>query len=86
MLKEFTDFWRKCDLSRKPYMHPEDQEFLQKKEFKSIINGCLTTDDKSTKLHLSLLPAPYTGNLAQADRWCCNQSNASPSEQAKARA
>src|ERR1035437_9085736 len=67
MLKEFTDFWKKCDLRRKTYMHPDDEGLLQKKEFKPLIDGCLTTDGKSTKLHLSLLPAPYTGNLAQAD-------------------
>lgn len=77
MPNDLIDFWRRVDLSRAPYAHPDDLEALaskggkyadmESKDFGSFVAGSRFGDFKDNRFHLSLLPAPYGGDLAKAD-------------------
>jgi hypothetical protein len=67
--------WRSCSLSRAPYIFPGDEILLKEKYSKHI---CVVRDfqkyvehetfgtKKDKRLHLGLLPRPYSGSLAKA--------------------
>lgn len=71
------DFWRRCDLHSAPFAHPDDLPILQKKgaklidadavDFESFLAGSRFGDFDDNRLHLSLLPAPYSGDLRRAE-------------------
>ncbi len=78
MTNPLVKFWDKCDLKIGPYFHPEDEKELFKKNGAFLADGKIKTYKEyltrpefsqldSTKLHLSLLPVPYGGDLATAD-------------------
>ena len=72
MANALTGFWRKCELEVPPYLHPKDR--LESNRIQQGVN-CYADyvhafdenrlSDK--KLHLSLLPQPYQGNLENAE-------------------
>ncbi len=77
MLTEYVDFWRRCSLVAPPFAHPDDLPFLRQNgerfidresaNFESFIGGSRFGDFDDHRLHLSLLPVPYVGNLHDAD-------------------
>lgn len=66
MLDRYISFWRSLDLSGPTFIHNADREFLDQPKFKRLTKGneCRI---EGFDLHLTLLPAPYTGDLRQAD-------------------
>lgn len=74
---ELIDFWRRCELASAPFAHPEDLPILRQKDgrfidaepvsFDSFIAGPRFGDFDDHRLHLSLLPVPYGGNLSRAE-------------------
>src|SRR5689334_11555911 len=69
-------YWKECDLSKPPYIHPADEEKVGKeREFsdrRPLDHAKFIKSDRfglknDTTFHLSLLPVPYQGNLAEAD-------------------
>lgn len=76
MPTNLINFWRRCDLRRAPYAHPDDlQVFLDNEDYVDMENRDVQGFLKSSRfgnlednrLHLSLLPTPYWGNLKRAD-------------------
>ena len=73
---ELVKFWRRCELTAPPYAHPDDLPVLQRgngkhidyepKNFTTFITGLRSVDFNDHRLHLSLFPFPYCGNLASA--------------------
>ena len=71
------DFWRRCPLDAPPFAHPDDWPILRRdggrhvdekpKDFARFVAGSRFGDFSDSRLHLSLLPIPYGGNLASAD-------------------
>jgi len=74
---ELVRFWDRCDLAAPPYWHPDDHLVLRRgngrhiddepKTFDQYLVSPLFGDFEDHRLQLSLLPAPYLGNLANAD-------------------
>lgn len=69
-------FWKQLDVYKHPLIHPSDLAVMTAEErkellFKSRSFGRYLSQEemgvrKSSKLHVSLLPQPYSGNLATA--------------------
>lgn len=76
MRNELINFWRRCPLTKPPFVHPDDLPILRSKyrkfcdeetaNFQKFIGGSRFGDFDDHRLHLSLLPAPYVGDLGKA--------------------
>jgi hypothetical protein len=70
-------FWRRCDLTEPPFAHPDDWPVLRRyggryidaepKDFAEFVSSPRFGKFTDTRLHLSLLPIPYSGDLRRAD-------------------
>ncbi len=77
MPSDLIAFWRRCDLTRAPFAHPDDLPVLErdsgqyvhkeKLDFSTFVSSQWFGDFDDKRLHLSLLPAPYGGDLRNAD-------------------
>jgi hypothetical protein len=77
MPSDLVDFWRRCDLTQAPFAHPDDLPVLRRqegryideepKDFAGFVSSPRFGAFEDTRLHLSLLPIPYSGNLRTAD-------------------
>src|SRR5690242_4396136 len=77
MPNELINFWRQCELTSAPFAHPDDLPVLRQNggrlidaervNFDAFIAGRRFGDFKDHRLHLSLLPIPYEGDLARAE-------------------
>jgi hypothetical protein len=77
MPSDLINFWRRCNLTKPPFAHPDDLPFLRRyggryiddepKDFGAFISGSRFGDFTDKRFHLSLLPVPYGGNLRAAD-------------------
>jgi hypothetical protein len=67
MLNEYIDFWRQLDCDNGPFIHPADKPLLLSDRFKKVHGGHRDSDRQSKTLHLDLLPAPHTGDIARAE-------------------
>lgn len=80
MSENLFEFWQRCPLERPPFAHPDDRdklhEILSKENrwieddatcFDSYINHPRFGDPTDDRLHLSLLPIPYVGDLRSAE-------------------
>jgi hypothetical protein len=71
------NFWRRCNLAKPPFAHPDDWSVLRRyqgryideepKDFETFVSSPRFGDFTDKRLHLSLLPIPYGGNLRTAD-------------------
>jgi hypothetical protein len=73
--EEFIAFWQYCSLDEPFLCHPEDKPILQRRphfadaggiKFPEFIKSCRFRK-KEGKLHLSLIPIPYMGDIRRAD-------------------
>lgn len=70
----FIKGWRACSFSEPPYVFPGDKELLDKHpnrvskhlSFEDFVESDDFGPGAEKKLHLGLLPAPYSGNLDKA--------------------
>lgn len=77
MPTELVNFWRRCELTAPPLAHPDDLPVLRRgngkhidaepKDFTAFVVSSRFGDFNDHRLHLSLLPIPYGGNLGRAD-------------------
>jgi hypothetical protein len=77
MPNELIKFWQGCKLDAPPFVHPEDLSILRRKygrlidaesvNFDAFIAGPRFGDFNDHRLHLSLLPVPYEGDLNRAE-------------------
>jgi hypothetical protein len=76
MPNELIKFWQQCKLDKPPFAHPNDLPILGKNDgkfihiepmsFCSFIASPRFGDSEDKRLHLSLLPVPYLGDLDHA--------------------
>lgn len=76
MPNELVKFWKRCKFDKPPFAHPDDLPVLCQKEgrfietysrnFDTYIAGPRFGHSEDRRLHLSLRPVPYLGNLSQA--------------------
>jgi hypothetical protein len=76
MPNDLINFWRRCRLAAPPFAHPDDLSILRQKgakliddeptNFDTFIAGNRFGDFDDRRLHLSLLPVPYVGDLSRA--------------------
>lgn len=72
-IEALIEFWKKAPLDKHRYVHPDDQDQLKER---FIHEPIFTSDDyglalregrlQNSKLHLTLLPTPYLGDLRNA--------------------
>jgi len=77
MANSLVEFWRECPLDKPPYIHPEDLPILREKARWLDANDPLTFEHylqsnrfgspDDNRLHLSLFPVPYIGDLDTAE-------------------
>jgi hypothetical protein len=77
MPNPLVSFWRKFDVEKPPFVHPEDLPVLRQKDrwlkngdpvdFDTFIASTRFGDPEDIRLHLSLLPVPYVGDLVRAE-------------------
>ncbi len=77
MPSELIEFWQRFNPSSVPFAHPDDWLVLRKngeqyihrerQGFDDFVSSQQFGDFADTKLHLSLLPIPYGGNLRAAE-------------------
>jgi len=80
MPNELIKFWKDCKLDKPPFFHPKDKDLLwqekdkkhkfiniNSKNFEEYRKSSSFGDDEDKRLHLSLRPVPYLGNLAKAE-------------------
>jgi hypothetical protein len=77
MTNELVDFWRSCEWVSAPYVHPNDLPILQNADgrhtnfddlnFSTFLANLRFDHYQDRRLHLSLLPQPYCGDLSRAD-------------------
>jgi hypothetical protein len=71
------EFWQRCRLEGPPFAHPADWPALkgaggrhidaEPKDFRAFVASDRFGDFADSRLHLSLLPIPYGGNLRTAE-------------------
>jgi hypothetical protein len=77
MPQDLIGFWSHCRLTAPPFVHPDDDlPILGEKapwsretdptDFKSYVSGPRFGDAEDHRLHLSLFPMPYAGDLRNA--------------------
>ncbi|HTS50255.1 MAG TPA: hypothetical protein VMH05_20050 [Bryobacteraceae bacterium] len=79
---EIVSFWNRCQLTERPFAHPEDREALGKYggdlltldslDFAAFIGSKRFNREHDQHFHLSLVPVPYTGSIAKADIFVLN--------------
>lgn len=77
MPSELINFWQRCNSNSPPFAHPDDLPILRRhrgrfideepKDFEAFISSARFGDFRDRRLHLSLLPIPYGGNLLAAE-------------------
>ncbi len=77
MANTLIKFWQRCRLVEPPFAHPEDLPVLRQKggrfidvettNFDTFIAGPRFGAFDDHRLHLSLLPVPYAGDLSHAE-------------------
>jgi hypothetical protein len=77
MPHDLINFWCGCKLAAPPFAHPDDLSILRQKDgrlidaervdFDAFIAGPRFGDFDDHRLHLSLLPVPYEGDLSHAE-------------------
>jgi hypothetical protein len=77
MPNELINFWQECKLAAPPFAHPDDLSILRQRydrlidaepvNFDTFISGPRFGDFNDHRLHLSLLPVPYEGDLSRAE-------------------
>jgi hypothetical protein len=77
MPNELINFWQACKLAAPPFAHPDDLPILRQRygrlidvepvNFDTFIAGPRFGDFNDHRLHLSLLPVPYEGDLSRAE-------------------
>jgi hypothetical protein len=75
-LNDLISFWQRCPTGKPPFTHPDDLRVLQKKGKTDVDERSMNFDSYLTdqrfgrfddrRLHSSLLPVPYLGDLANA--------------------
>lgn len=77
-MNKLTEFWKGCDLRKPPYIHPDDVAILEKRwdgyvdskpclKFSEFLKSSRFGNFADTRLHLSLIPVPYGGDLERAE-------------------
>ncbi len=76
-IKQIVEFWTKCDLKNPPFVHPDDRAVLSQYseskpdlptyDFRRFVLSPRFGAFSDPRLHFSLLPVPYAGDLARAD-------------------
>lgn len=76
-IKQIVEFWTKCDLKNPPFVHPDDRavlfQYSESKpdlptyDFRRFVLSPRFGAFSDPRLHFSLLPVPYAGDLARAD-------------------
>jgi hypothetical protein len=76
-MEELTGFWSRCDLRTAPFAHPDDWPILRRRngryideerlDFEEFLRSSRFGAFEDDRLHLSLLPVPYVGDLQRAD-------------------
>jgi hypothetical protein len=74
-LDDLAAFWKRLDLSRPPYIHPDDRPFFAQHRPRDLnhppLDALSYERDSEAKhknfTHLSLLPVPYLGDLQRAN-------------------
>ena len=74
---DLISFWRRFDIVKQPFVHPDDWPILQKyselyireepKDFDAFVLDSNFGNFTDRRLRLSLLPCPYSGDLRAAD-------------------
>jgi hypothetical protein len=75
---DLAEFWRRFNVHRgAPFAHPDDWPVLRRdggrhideepQDFAGFVSGRRFGDFRDTRLHLSLLPVPYGGDLRAAE-------------------
>jgi hypothetical protein len=77
MTSDLIEFWQRCNLAGAPFAHPDDWPVLRRdqgrhiheepQDFAAFVSGHQFGDFKDTRLHLSLLPVPYGGDVGAAE-------------------
>jgi hypothetical protein len=76
MPNDLIAFWQQCEIKQAPFAHPADVPILRANsrwieadavDFDSYIAGPRFADPHDDRLHLSLLPVPYVGDLRKAE-------------------
>jgi hypothetical protein len=77
MPASLINFWQRCPLDGPLFPHPEDWPVLTRqggrhidaepKDFATFVAGARFGDFADTRLHMSLLPIPYGGDLRAAE-------------------
>jgi hypothetical protein len=77
MPSDLINFWQHCNLTKPPFAHPDDLPVLRRyggryideepKDFAAFISGSRFGNFTDRRLHLSLLPIPYGGDLRAAE-------------------
>jgi hypothetical protein len=77
MPSDLIKFWQRCNLTEPPFAHPDDWPVLRErgaryideepKDFSAFVSCSRFGDFTDRRLHLSLLPIPYGGDLRVAD-------------------
>lgn len=76
MLQDLISFWNRCQLNAPPFVHADDLPILRENgrwspetdpaDFESYVSGSRFGDPEDDRLHLSLFPVPYAGDLQNA--------------------
>ncbi len=75
MLKELINFWRECPTDEPPFVHPADHSLVSRNKVSDMDETSMDFDSFITdqrfgrfddRLHTSLLPVPYVGDLRNA--------------------
>ena len=76
-MEDLIAFWGRCRLDGPTFCHPDDQKVVN--EYPELFDvGAMNFDDMienrrskgfKHKLHLSLYPVPFAGDLRRADRF-----------------
>jgi len=76
MQPDIVEFWKRCPLDGPPFVHPDDREEISRrapgaldeliKSYEGFVQSQRFGDFDDYAFHLSLLPAPYLGDLNRA--------------------
>lgn len=68
------EFWKKLDIKKKTFVHPEDEDYIENLEenyttincYDDYINNNSTFRADEHKFHFNLIPIPYIGDIKKA--------------------